>query len=44
MKELGIVMAFKSQDNNHWWDQLANDSINYLQVASTLRMQNLNTA
>ncbi len=31
MKELGITMESKSQDNDHWWDHLASDSINHLQ-------------
>ena len=39
MKELGITIDFKSQVNNHWWDHNANDNINHLQGASTLRMQ-----
>ncbi len=40
MKELlGIAMDFKSLDDNHWWDHIATDSINHLQVASTLNMQ-----
>jgi hypothetical protein len=25
MKELGIAIDFKSQDDNHWWDHLANE-------------------
>ncbi len=37
-KELDIAMDLKSQDDNHWWDHLANDSINHLQGANTLRM------
>jgi hypothetical protein len=44
MKELGIAMDFKIQDNNHWWDHLANDNINHLQGASTLRMQKLDNS
>ncbi len=39
MKELGITMDTKSQNDINWWDQLANDSITHLQVASTLRVQ-----
>jgi hypothetical protein len=42
MKELGIAMNFKSQDNNHWWKHFASDSINHLPKASTLHMQKLN--
>ncbi len=44
MKELGIAMDFKSQDNNHWWDHLAIDNINHVQGASTLQVLKLNTA
>jgi hypothetical protein len=31
MKELGIALDFKSQDNDHWQSHLASDSINHLQ-------------
>ena len=44
MNELGITMDFKSQDDNHWWDHLANDGINHLQGANTLRMLKLNSS
>jgi hypothetical protein len=44
MKEWGISMDFKSQDKHHWWDHLANDSINHLQSASTLRVWKLNNS
>jgi hypothetical protein len=44
MKELGITMDFKSQVNNPWWDHIANDNINYLWGATTLRLQKLNNS
>ncbi len=45
MKELGITMDFKNQDNNHWWDHLANDSIlNHVQGANTLPVLKLNNS
>ncbi len=37
-------MNFESQDDNLWWDHLANDSIIHLQGASTLRMLKLNNS
>ncbi len=42
--KLGITMDFKSQVNNHWWDHIANDNINHLQGANTLRLQKLNNS
>ncbi len=44
MKELGIPMGFKIQDDNHWWDHLANDSIIHLQCANKLRVLKLNNS
>ncbi len=44
MRELGIKMYFKSQDNNHWWDHTANDSIKHLQSTSTLCLWKLNNS
>ncbi len=44
MKELGIAMYFKNQEDNHWWDHIANDSIRHLQSASTLCLGKLNNS
>ncbi len=45
MKELGIAIDFKSQDDNHWWSHFASDNINHLQKnASTLCVQKLNNS
>ncbi len=44
MKELDIILDFRSQDDNFWWDHLANDSINHLQNAHTLCMLKLNNS
>ncbi len=44
MKELGIALDFESQGNNHWWDHIANDSINHLQDTSTLSVQKLSNS
>ncbi len=44
MKEFGITMDFKSYDDNHWWDHIANNNINHLQDTSTLHVQKLNNS
>ncbi len=36
MKQLGVSMDFKSQDNNHWCNHLAYVSINHLQAKQQL--------
>ncbi len=40
-ERVGFFNGPLKPNNNHWWDHLANDNINHLQGASTLRLQNL---
>ncbi len=42
MKELGIAMDFKSQDDKHWWSHLAVIASTICKNASTPRVQQLN--
>ncbi len=45
MKELGITMDLKSQEDNNWWGHFASDGINHLEKnASTLHVQKLHNS